>query len=535
MPIPGRSGGLEKALVLFGGAHPCDLTRFACVGDQSQPLNDIWLVDVSEAQPAARASTDLAASFDGEDDIISLTLPAWCADTEALNVLWLDVWMFYTSPEGKTTVLFDTSSVTNAPLLRWQLEATEGSVYGILLLNPGPAQVVVRRWGPLQVRCKGVWRHVAFTLRTARMKNPINVSPQLSIAQAYMFVDGERVLEEASSGGAGSRSLHRLSEGICNIVVAGQQPTNANRALENLNGQLDNVRIWWPACPAASDPSKCNPYAFASQLRDGTVMPEARDAHGRPIGDTDVTLEMVAAPVLLNMLHDDILPAHEAQLLIHLKFDGQRASHSVLHNDASGGPACPASSAEAMMPPPVCEGCKEECRWDNGLAVDLDWVASSGSDVAAIKTIAGAGTCQCRNVEDCPSDIRECRCPAGLHRVCRKCVFAGLCYCNAEPGAFCAEPMETLLAYGLGSVVWSSGEWFGCSAPETDIPGICSAVYPCSSCTLCCHSHTNLHAYPPFRQDTYVDAPPPPHPLSVSHARMHANALPNSCIVYPCV
>jgi len=96
-------------------------------------------------------------------------------------------------------------------------------------------------------------------------------------------------------------------------------------------------------------------------------------------------------------------------------------------------------------------------------------VSSRGSDLASIAKIATTGTCQCQNLKDCPKNIRECKCPISLHRVCSKCRFAGVCRCT---GAFCATPWEDMLQYGMAPRVWSTFEWFGCTAPETDIPGL---------------------------------------------------------------
>ena len=50
-----QSAGLEKALVLFGGPHPCDLSQYVCGDgvesrDVSQPLDDVWVLDVVNAR-----------------------------------------------------------------------------------------------------------------------------------------------------------------------------------------------------------------------------------------------------------------------------------------------------------------------------------------------------------------------------------------------------------------------------------------------------------------------------------------------------
>jgi len=58
------------------------------------------------------------------------------------------------------------------------------------------------------------------------------------------------------------------------------------------------VRVWMPPCPHASDPSRCNPYAFIyPRLANGTVVPAARHADGTHIPDSMVTMAHVASPV----------------------------------------------------------------------------------------------------------------------------------------------------------------------------------------------------------------------------------------------
>ena len=36
---------------------------------------------------------DLQADFDGDNDVMQVDLPSWCADVEALSVIWIDAWM----------------------------------------------------------------------------------------------------------------------------------------------------------------------------------------------------------------------------------------------------------------------------------------------------------------------------------------------------------------------------------------------------------------------------------------------------------
>ena len=115
-------------------------------------------------------------------------------------------------------------------------------------------------------------------------------------------------------------------------------------------GLLDNIRLWWPVCADSHDPSKCNPYAFVSALKDGSRMPTARDAQGLPIHDADVTLEMVAAPVLANMLRDEILPADGAHLLLNLNFNKQNGQDKEVVNSASGGPFCAGEISLSQLP-----------------------------------------------------------------------------------------------------------------------------------------------------------------------------------------
>jgi hypothetical protein len=43
------------------------------------------------------------ADFDGNDDILEIKLPAWCADERMMSVLWIDFWLM-TMQLGKVRI-----------------------------------------------------------------------------------------------------------------------------------------------------------------------------------------------------------------------------------------------------------------------------------------------------------------------------------------------------------------------------------------------------------------------------------------------
>ena len=45
------------------------------------------------------------ADFDGNDDIMEIKLPAWCADERMMSVLWIDLWLM-TVQLGKVRITY---------------------------------------------------------------------------------------------------------------------------------------------------------------------------------------------------------------------------------------------------------------------------------------------------------------------------------------------------------------------------------------------------------------------------------------------
>lgn len=67
-----------------------------------------------------------------------------------------------------------------------------------------------------------------------------------------------------------------------------------------------------------------------------------------------------------------------------------------------------------------CPGCEESCVFGNCAAFDTECVESGIQSVADLTAYGTVGTCQCHNVEDCPSQIQACQCPENLYRSVRR-------------------------------------------------------------------------------------------------------------------
>jgi len=52
---------------------------------------------------------------------------------------------------------------------------------------------------------------------------------------------------------------------------------------------------------------------------------------------------------------------------------------------------------------------------------DLDCVGSGANDEETIQHYAEVGTCQCCDVDNCPTYAQNCMCPTGLFRICTVC------------------------------------------------------------------------------------------------------------------
>eukprot|EP00961_Rhodomonas_salina_P075289 1010211-Rhodomonas_salina.1 len=68
------------------------------------------------------------AELDGQDDIIEISLPAWCDDVKAMSVLWIDFWVFVAAKGGSKTILVDAYTGTTPADEVW---ARRGQVRGV--------------------------------------------------------------------------------------------------------------------------------------------------------------------------------------------------------------------------------------------------------------------------------------------------------------------------------------------------------------------------------------------------------------------
>lgn len=200
-----------------------------------------------------------------------------CQSSTGLGTLWIDMWVQLQSQDPAGVVLLDAYNGVLS-LLRWTVYASGNSLFVKLTLLPDSQNVVVKTWGPIPSRVLGVWHHVCFTLRFGRLYSQTNPYPDAVLTQAFMFLDGSSVSEQGRNFLSldMSNSL-RLSQGISDIYIGGRNPA-ASEALKLFKGYIDNFRLWWPACPDLSDPSRCNPYAFLYPMdKTGKRTPAARD------------------------------------------------------------------------------------------------------------------------------------------------------------------------------------------------------------------------------------------------------------------
>eukprot|EP00961_Rhodomonas_salina_P252368 3411115-Rhodomonas_salina.3 len=59
------------------------------------PRADVWVLDIAEkeATEGNQADSGRMAELDGADDVIAIALPAWCARTSSVSVVWIDAWV----------------------------------------------------------------------------------------------------------------------------------------------------------------------------------------------------------------------------------------------------------------------------------------------------------------------------------------------------------------------------------------------------------------------------------------------------------
>lgn len=151
----------------------------------------------------------------------------------------------------------------------------------------------------------GSWHHFCFTVRFARFYDSATPEPAVSIAQAFFFLDGKAIAEETPMFlSIDIKNSLYLTSGLTAVYVGGPNPSVSVPDYRPLQGSIDNVRIWWPACPHPDDPSRCNPFAF--------LYPKATNGDRQPtsgIQDANVQMSDVAKPVLDAMFTDAVANA----------------------------------------------------------------------------------------------------------------------------------------------------------------------------------------------------------------------------------
>jgi hypothetical protein len=116
----------------------------------------------------------------------------------------------------------------------------------------------VKKWGPISNnRILGIWHHISFTVRFARVTSTQGSEPMVIITQAHMFLDSERMDAGDSFLSIDIEAELTLETGISNFYIGGVSPSTSNAvSFQNFVGSMDNVRLWWPSCPSEDDPSR---------------------------------------------------------------------------------------------------------------------------------------------------------------------------------------------------------------------------------------------------------------------------------------
>ena len=67
----------------------------------------------------------------------------------------------------------------------------------------------------------------------------------------------------AATAGASFAPLQQtLSAGLSRIYIGGLPPGAASPVPRSWEGEVDNVRVWWPPCPTIDDPSRYDPVPY---------------------------------------------------------------------------------------------------------------------------------------------------------------------------------------------------------------------------------------------------------------------------------
>jgi len=349
--LPSIDVFLNPLMILGGANMSCILDDPPC--KVPQPMNDVW---ISDGTSMPTSMTDKMCALDGLDDIVSITLPDWCKQVKFMSTMWLDMWIQPQSLGNIKTILLDAYNGLT-PVLRWYLEGEEGKLYAVLALSPGKAQVQVKKWGPLPPNSIAFWHHFCFTVRFARFYSASSTDPRVSIAQAFLFIDGNAIKESSSNFlGIDIKNRLSLSSGLSNVYVGGPHPSVSAPGYNLLKGTVDNVRLWWPSCPHNTDPSKRNPFAF--------LYPKLKNGRRRPtsgIQDADVQMQHVARPVLDAMFSGTVENGAAKGLLVSVNFDSSADGKGVLQNDVDA-----AQTVHLCEEPEACEGCPDpKCIFEN--------------------------------------------------------------------------------------------------------------------------------------------------------------------------
>jgi len=235
---------------------------------------------------------DLAANFDGEDDVIIVPLPSWCHAHRSVGVIWMDFWMRYLQQGTSNSYLVEALSGESIEL-RWLIESYGGDLYLSLIHQPGASQQLVQRWGPLAKNIRGVWHHVTFTIRTTPIFSGQPVSSML-LVQSFCFIDFVQVPVSANES-----VPVVINRGISRLIIGGTASgITYDSQTRFFKGELDDWRLWWRSCPISTDPSACDPYSFVlPRLNDGSSAPAARRADGRHVHLRDVEFDDIALPI----------------------------------------------------------------------------------------------------------------------------------------------------------------------------------------------------------------------------------------------
>lgn len=416
----GPQQGLKQMVMLVGGAH------FECLKDtppcvSPQPMNDVWWADVA---PPETSTTNKMADFDGDNDVLQVDLPEWCADVESLSVLWLDAWMYPLSRGIGKTIIYDiyqSVSGVESSVLRLYIEGKKSGSYIRLVLQPGASQVLIKEWGPLEDTFFGFWHHITLTLRFARTFSSTSSKPAAVITQAFLFIDKEPLI--SSGNGDDFLSINiasslKIKNGFDYIMVGGPDPEIPDAGYSNFRGGLDNFRVWWPSCPDVEDPSRCNPYGF--------LYPKYNDGSRAPwtgINDKEVTMEHVAGPVAQFMYSDTVSGARSEGLLIHYDFDGSIINGIV--PDVATEYSTDICENTWDKTKGFCPGCEPTCVFAQCAEFDVECVVNSIDNKFIVSEVyAKTGECNCRNVKDCPTHTKLCNCPGSLKRKCTACLVS---------------------------------------------------------------------------------------------------------------